>query len=118
MLAFFLHFRHGWPLNVVEVFFGIADSSLSRYFHEIRHSLVKTVVARTFFLPKASEIQPLIPEGFKSAFPGVFLIGDGLHINISAPESFYGNALTFSVYKSHSTFQFVICASVPCLPWL
>ena len=109
LLAFFMNFRLGFPLRVLQSLFGVSDSSLSDYFNEIAAQLHTHLVPRAFYLPRVDYMRGQVPSDFAQHHPSILLIGDGVHFGIQTPELFFGNGLTYSVYKGENTFQLVAC---------
>jgi hypothetical protein len=108
IFLFFIRLRHNWSFYMLSIFFGVAEQSASNYFEEVLHILQEEFVPRLFFFPTRDEVEPHIPNDFKTAFPGVFFIGDGVLIRTGTSENFALNSLTFCIYKWHPGLQLVV----------
>lgn len=108
LLITLMRLRLAIPLNLMSVIFGVSKSMIS--------SIFTTWIFYLYFLfndqiswPTKELVQKHMPLSFKRSFPNTHGIIDCTEIFIQRPRNPSNHSKTYSNYKSHNTFKFLVC---------
>ena len=102
-----IRIRRGWDVKETAVVLGISPCQVSRIFTSWVNLLNKCFKPLLEW-PSTDMVKNNMPDSFKSAYPSTRVVIDCSELFVQKPRSIDAQRLTYSTYKSHNTFKFLL----------
>ena len=102
-----IRIRRGWDVKETAVVLGISPCQVSRIFTSwvnLLHKCFKPLLE----WPSTDMVKNNMPDSFKSAYPTTRVVIDCSELFVQKPRSIDAQTMTYSSYKSHNTFKFLL----------
>lgn len=102
-----IRIRRGFDTNEMSFLFGVSQSQVSHVFLTWVNLLYKCFKPLLEW-PSASIIKKNLPRSFRKSFPKTRIVIDCSELFMQKPRSVDAQRLTWSSYKTHNTFKFLL----------
>ena len=107
LLLTIIKLRHNFPESDLACRFGISQSSVSRIFTTWVSCLYFTFKEVNIW-PSQANVRRFMPSSFRVKYPSTRVIIDATEIFIDHPKNPDAQSTTWSTYKNHNTFKFLL----------